>query len=80
MSISTSAGIGSLVGIVIAVPAILLAIYHFLIFPNIDGVFNDLNFYVADGSSSHYLYWFFFWGVGLSGFLGALKVTSNKSD
>lgn len=53
-----------LIGVFLAAP---LLVYHFLVFPNIDGVFNDLSFYENDGQSQHFLYWFFFWGAFTGG-------------
>ena len=59
-SLAIGGGIVVLFVLLVCAP---LIIYHFLISPNIDGVFNDLSFYEADEESSHFLYWFFFWGV-----------------
>jgi hypothetical protein len=65
-------GIGIL--LIIAIIAIPLLVFHFLISPNIDGFFNDLSFYEADKESAHFLYWFFFWGVASTSAFSALKV------
>lgn len=54
-----------------------LLAYHFLVFENIGGFFNDLDFYNYDTESEHYLYWFFFWNIIL--FSGILARTSVKT-
>ncbi len=56
-------GLVILLAVIVASP---LLVFHFLIAPNIDGFFNDLSFYNPDDMSSHYLYWFFFWGIAFS--------------
>lgn len=64
-----------LIPLFIAIP---LLIYHFLIFPNIDGVMHDLTIYQVDSDSQHYLYWSGFWGFGiLGGILGGSVVKSS---
>ena len=55
-----------------------LAVYHFLIFPNIVGVFEDLTWYAYDDMSQHFIYWFFFWGVAGTGALGTLSIVSKS--
>ncbi len=59
---SATIGIG-LVGLVILILALPLIVYHFLIFPNVEGFFGDLDLYNPDESSPHFLYWFFFWNI-----------------
>lgn len=54
-----------------------LIIFTFLIFPNIDGVFQDLSWYNYDKMSQHFLYWFFFWGVAGTGALGTLTLVKS---
>lgn len=73
-SATLGAGIIFLIILAISVP---LLIYHFLIFPNIDGFFNDLNFYTSDESSQNYLYWFFFWNIAFGS--GIVVVTKVKA-
>lgn len=40
-----------------------LLIYTFLVFPNLDGVIQDLSWYNYDKDSQHYLFWFGFWMI-----------------
>lgn len=56
-----------------------MLIYHFLIFPNIDGVAQDTSFYNYDNDSQHYLYWFGFWMIWIFGSIaGYAKLGYNK--
>lgn len=55
-----------------------LAAYHFLIFDNVQGFFEDLDFYNPDDQSQHYLYWFFFWSIVLFSGVGARAAQQNK--
>ena len=49
-----------------------ILIYHFLFFPNLNGVMMDIEWYIYDNESQHYLYWFGFYASGvLGGILGA---------
>jgi len=74
-----SAAMGAMIiGGVISLIAIPLLIFNFLIFPNIDGVFQDLSWYNYDGMSQHFLYWFFFWGVAGTGALGTLTLVKSS--
>jgi len=73
---STALGTGIILLIILAISAPLL-IYHFLIFPNVDGFFNDLDFYTSDESSQNYLYWFFFWNIAFGS--GIVVVTKVKA-
>ena len=75
MGLAEGGAIVGVVGLIVLLVIAPLLIFHFLISPNIDGFFNDLDFYNADAESSHYLYWFFFWGVALSGLAGVYKKT-----
>jgi hypothetical protein len=60
----------------ITLPTVL---YHFLIFPNIDGVVQDLSWYNYDSDSKHFLYWVGFYASGVfGGILGASTGSSNK--
>jgi len=60
---------------IIAIP---LLIYHFLIFPNIDGVIQDLSWYTYDSTSQHFVYWFFFWGVTISSAYSSFTLFGGK--
>ena len=71
----TALGAGIIFLIILAISAPLL-IYHFLIFPNVDGFFNDLDFYSSDETSQHFLYWFFFWNIAFGS--GIVVVTKVK--
>jgi len=62
---NASVGIG-VVGLIILIIAIPLIVYHFLIYPNVEGFFGDLDFYNPDGDSNHFLYWFWFWNIAFS--------------
>ena len=75
----TSAGIGaSIVVLIILAISAPLIIYHVLIFPNVEGFFGDLNFYSPDESSTHFLYWFFFWNIAFgSGIVVVSKVNAK---
>lgn len=56
-----------LLGLIPIFAVIPILIYHFLIFPNIDGVVQDLSWYNYDIQSQHYLYWLGFWFSGIVG-------------
>ncbi len=74
---------GAVVGVVALFVLIILApliIYHFLVAPNVIGVFNDFDFYNADGESDHFLYWFWFWSIAFSTTLTFLKINSSKNQ
>jgi len=74
---STVLGAGIVVLVILAISAPLI-IYHFLIFPNVEGFFGDLDFYSPDESSAHFLYWFFFWNIAFgSGIVVATKVNAK---
>jgi len=64
------------IALLIAAP---LLIFTFLIFPNIDGVLQDISWYNYDDMSQHFLYWFFFWGVAGGGALGTLTLVKSSS-
>lgn len=65
-----------LIALVIAAP---LLIYHFLVFPNINGVTQDIEWYNYDDDSEHFLYWFGFWVIVLFGaFYSGSKASSSK--
>ena len=63
----SSALVGIIILLAVAFIAIPLLVYHFLVFPNVDGFINDLAFYNADETSQHFLYWFWFWTVAFGG-------------
>ena len=64
----------TLFGYIIIFIVIPLLIYHFLIFPNFDGVMQDLRWYNYDDESQHYLYWSVFWVIAIvGGFLSSKK-------
>ena len=67
----------AIVGLVILVITIPLLVYHFLIFPNIDGVLQDLRWYNYDDQSQHFIYWFFFWGVAFGSAVGTKGLVKN---
>lgn len=63
---------------ILIVTGIGLAVYHFLVFPNVDGVAQDLEWFNYDGNSQHFLYWFGFWSIILfGGILSSAKVNSK---
>jgi len=75
-------GIGAIVGLAIVLVVLLIAapllVWHFLVFPNVDGFVNDLSFYEQDAESQHFLYWFWFWTIAFSGM--ALTGTKIKTS
>lgn len=77
MNIASGATVSGIIVLVVLLVCAPLVIYHFLIFPNIDGVAQDLSFYNYDVDSSHFLYWFFFWGVGGIGLASAARLSSK---
>jgi hypothetical protein len=46
---------------------VILLVYHFLIFSNIDGIAHNISFYKYDGNSQHFIYWTFFWLIVILG-------------
>lgn len=65
------------VAILAAVIAVPLLVYHFLIFPNVDGVAQDLTWFKYDNQSQHFLYWTGFWGIVI---LAAIAGVSIKAQ
>lgn len=58
--------------------AIPILMYHFLIFPNIDGVVQDLTWYSYDHQSQHFIYWTGFYASAIvGGILGASLKNAN---
>lgn len=55
-----------------------LLIYHFLIFPNVDGVIQNITWYVYDDMSQHFVYWFFFWGTAIGGALTSFGMVNRS--
>jgi len=73
-----SLGIAVIVAAISSLVAVPLLMYHFLIFPNIDGVVQDLSWYHYDNSSQHFLYWMGFYASGtFGGILCSLLRTSK---
>lgn len=66
-----------LIGLIPVFIAIPILIYNFLVFPNIDGVAQDLSWYNYDVESQHYLYWLGFWTSGLLGGIFGASLRSN---
>ena len=60
------------------IAAIPILIYHFLIFPNIDGVIQDLDWYNYDDSSQHFMYWLGFWWSGIFGAIFGNSMVNMK--
>lgn len=54
-----------------------LLVYHFLIFPNVDGVAQDLSWFNYDGQSQHFLYWLGFWSIVILAAITCLNVKAN---
>ena len=70
---------GILSAILMFVLVVPILVYHFLVFPNFDGIAQDLTFYKYDTSSQHFLYWAGFWTIAiLSGF--GFAITSSKKE
>jgi hypothetical protein len=70
-------GIIGAIALVIAIP---ILIWHFLIFPNLDGVVQDLEWYNYDMESQHFLYWLGFWTIGLSSGIFGLSKSGGKNS
>ena len=69
-----------LLGLIPVFVAIPILIYHFLIFPNLDGVVQDISWYNYDNQSQHFLYWIGFYSSGIvGGILGSSSVRSNNA-
>jgi len=58
-----SAVVGLFAVLVILAICIPLAIYHFLVFPNLDGFLQDVEWFVYDSDSQNFIYWLFFWTI-----------------
>lgn len=74
---------GAILGVLALIVLIILApliIYHFLVAPNVIGVFEDFDFYNADKESAHFLYWFWFWSVAFSTTITFLKINSRNNQ
>ena len=67
-----------IVGLMALFVVIPLLIYTFLIFPNFDGVMQDLTWFKYDSNSQHYLFWFGFWFVAIFG--GRMAYGSAKKQ
>lgn len=81
MSAVASAGtaFGLVFVLILVVTAIGLGVYHLLVFPNLDGVAQDLSWYNYDDQSQHFLYWFGFWSIILfGGILSTTKATTRE--
>ena len=63
--------------IIPAFVAIPILIYHFLIFPNLDGVIQDFSWDNYDDQSQHFLYWVGFYSTGI---FGAILGSSARSS
>jgi len=67
-----------LLGAIPVFVAIPILIYHFLVFPNIDGVVQDLSWYNYDNNSQHFLYWLGFYSSGIVGGIFGASMGSSK--
>lgn len=69
---------GVIIAIIIIVPLVSLLVWTFLIFPNIDGIAQDLSWYRYDNQSQHYLYWSGFWILLIVGGIGGATISTRK--
>lgn len=65
----------AIIPVFIAIP---ILIYHFLIFPNFDGVIQDLSWYKYDDQSQHFLYWVGFYSSGIFGAILGSRSSNAK--
>lgn len=74
-AVAATVGLGFV--LILVVTAVGLGIYHFFVFPNVDGVAQDVSWYNYDEQSKHFLYWFWFWSIILfGGILSSTKVNN----
>jgi len=64
---SNAKGLAVVIVPFVAIIGVLLAIYHFLVFPNIDGVALGIDWINYYEGFQHFLYWFGFWIVIIFG-------------
>jgi len=65
--------IGSLIIIAIIMPLIIWMVF---VFPNVDGMLQDVDWYMYDNESQHFIFWSGFWILAMgfgSGILGLMK-------
>lgn len=55
-----------------------LIIYTFLVFPNFDGIMQNVHWYTYDKNSQHFLYWAGFWLIVLFGSRGVVSGSQKK--
>lgn len=67
--------IGAIIVVIILIP---LLIWTFLIFPNVDGMMQDLDWYKYDDMSSHYIFWTGFWLLIVGSGGGIIGLLSKK--
>lgn len=68
-----------IIGVIPLFVAIPILIYHFLVFPNIDGMIQDISWYNYDSQSQHYLYWIGFYASGIfGGLLGKGSISNGN--
>lgn len=65
-----------IVPLIAAFVALPLLLYHFLFFPNLDGMMQDISWYNYDEESGHFLYWV---GFYTSAFIGGILGASLKN-
>ena len=69
------------IGMVVLFIALPLLIYTFLVFPNFDGVVQNIHCYTYDKNSQHFLYWTGFWTIVLFGSRSATSsVKQSRRD
>jgi len=70
---------GSLIGgLIIFIILLPLLFWWILIFPNVDGVMQDVDWFNYDDESGHYIFWSGFWLLMVGSTLGAIKSVTSK--
>lgn len=68
-------GLAVAAALMVLVVSIPLLVWHVLVFPNLDGVVQDLDWYNYDSQSQHFLYWLGFWFIAIG--FGRLGYSQN---
>ena len=66
--------------IILAILAVPILVYTYLIFPNFDGLAQDISWFKYDDQSQHYLYWAGFWIIIVLSVIGAIAVAIGGNN
>ena len=70
---------GSLIGgFIVLIVVLPLLIWMFLIFPNVDGMMQDIDWYNYDEMSGHFIFWAGFWLLIVGSGVGSLGLLKSK--